>query len=330
MRAFFKYLHASWTPERFRHRAVVHGRWVKSASDRAHRDANPQYLLRLAAPAAAAAASESAAGGGAAGTLVWVLFQRHLRGDVPAPSSETAASKGADEGDVFTAVHVHRGGDKAYWPEAAAVTSVYSDSPHALLRIELGPAAGAEAVLVVSALGPPAPIGFTITAYSVVPCVLVAVPQDPPYVAAGTVQAAKGRWEGATAGGCPNHGDSFGRNPAFLLHLDPAAPAGGAEVRLWCKLAVDVEPGAAGDDLPAVGMHLFKGEAAGGAAGRAEAVLKMEEIKAPEKDKVRACGASACFCMGSVGVGEERGQGDDFQRPPLCTVRRERADSSAD
>ena len=292
VRAFYRYLHASWTPARFRHRACRHGRWAQAGSDSAHRDANPQFLLRLAA--AAAPPPAGAAGGGGGDTLVWVLFQRHLRGDVPAPTSDPpAVDKGkgdADGGDVFTAVHVHRGAEKAYWPDAAAVTSAYSDSPHALLRVPLGPAAGSDAVLVVSALGPgPAKLAFSVTAYSVVPCSLSPVPQYPPYVAPGGVQAAQGRWEGAAAGGCPNHRDSFGLNPAFAVRM--CGPAGAGEAQLWCKLVVD--GGGGGGGAGAVGMHLFGGRLDGsGAGGRAEAVWRMEEVKAAG-DTVRGRGHPA-------------------------------------
>jgi hypothetical protein len=287
VRAFFRYLHASWTPERFRFRACVHGRWTKSASDRAHRDANPQFLLRLA-PTGGGGGEGGAGDGG--DTLVWVLFQRHLRGDVPAPTKDAPGGEaGGEEGaDVFAAVHVHRGAEKAYWPEAAEVASVYTDSPHALLRLPLGPAAGSAAVLVVSVLGPaPARLAYSITAYSVVPCSLAPVPPYPSYVLPSTAQAAQGRWEGAAAGGCPNHRASFGLNPAFAVSM--AGAPGGGEARLWCKLVADAPGGPDGDDAPAVGMHLFAGrlEDGGGGEGRAEAVWRLDQVKPAGGDQVR-------------------------------------------
>ncbi|KAG5446773.1 calpain 7, variant 2 [Clonorchis sinensis] len=191
---YFDVFYVNWNPELFQHTTCVHDMWL--AHDGPKKDSyscanNPQYNLEVQATVAAP---------------VWALLTRHI----------TDKEDFADNKE-FIALVVYKNikTRKVYCPYEVEPfrDSVRANSPHCLVQFLQDPGT-ANYTFVVSQFEKNNTIRYTLRVYSTAPFVLSKITD--PYKVEKQVT---GQWKGANAGGCPNHPDTYDRNPCYQINL---------------------------------------------------------------------------------------------------------------
>ncbi|XP_028968929.1 calpain-7 [Galendromus occidentalis] len=189
----FDVFYLSWRPGMFQFTSCTHDMWnggVGPAKALFNIGENPQYALNV-----------SQAGG-----AVWVLLTRHI----------TDIEDFADNKE-YIALIVYKGGKKVYLPydPPPYIDGDRVNSPHYLVKILLKPDSETNYTLVVSQYNKSTTIYYTIRAYSTVPFTLRKI--ENPY--RFTKEDKRGSWTPTTAGGCPNHPLTYGKNPVYRFDM---------------------------------------------------------------------------------------------------------------
>ncbi|CAH8620579.1 unnamed protein product [Dicrocoelium dendriticum] len=191
---FFDVFYVNWNPDLFPHTTCVHDTWLASSGPKkdlySHAN-NPQYRLEVRCTV------ESS---------IWVLLTRHI----------TDKADFADNKE-FIAVVVYKNIStrKVYCPYEVTPfrDSARTNSPHCLIQMLQDP--GTDTYhLVVSQFEKNNTIFYTLRVYSTSPFVLTKVVD--PYKVEKQIT---GQWKGISAGGCPNHPDTYDNNPCFQINL---------------------------------------------------------------------------------------------------------------
>ncbi|KAI9341800.1 hypothetical protein DFJ73DRAFT_843383 [Zopfochytrium polystomum] len=209
---FFTSLHLNWNPEKFRFRHALHFGWPSmevvstTTPDTFTFGNNPQYGLELDVKD-----EES--------SLIWLLLTKHVNR--------------AEENQDFIAIHIFADTDceRVYYPDVYTPVhrGMYINSTHVLASFN-GLVGLHRYSLVVSQLGPPKPLSFTLRAYGMSPFLMGPINNSYSFET-----KVRGSWTDQTAGGSQAH-LSFMKNPNFSLSIPPGA----REVSLLIMLETDL------------------------------------------------------------------------------------------
>jgi calpain-7 len=238
LQRYFPNIHLSWNPALFRQKYTLHGAQLLASERlveldrRSMRDAT-QVQVKI----------DSGTDSSGAPASVWMLLTRHVLG-------LRSLASDAEDDSQFIALHVF---DRDTAKAKANTSSdgkirgslkpiekgVYSNSPHALMRVDV-PKAGANLVVAVSQLRPTPPnqrkMTWTLSLYSTVPFQTHRTQGRWPHE-----QRMTGKWTLARSGGCPNH-PTFFDNPTFTLVTPRLASGTGVDsVRVMVELSARCE-----------------------------------------------------------------------------------------
>ncbi|CAG7822210.1 unnamed protein product [Allacma fusca] len=191
---YFEVLYLSWNPKLFANTCVVHKTWaagVGPVKDVYSIGDNPQYMLEVQAKGEA---------------VVWVLLTRHI----------TEIQDFKENREYITILVYDTNGKKIYFPydPPPLIDGVRINSPHYLCRIKVDSPGTKRYTLVVSQYSKMNTIHYTLRTYSNVKTILKEITN--PYTISKKIT---GEWKGKTAGGCPNHPQTYPNNPCYQLSL---------------------------------------------------------------------------------------------------------------
>lgn len=193
---FFDVCYINWDPSIFGYTYCTHDRWnagVGPARDLYCIGDNPQYELIVSNNPSS----------------VWIHLTRHImdRNDF------------ANNREYIAVVVYKNNGEKVYIPGKPEpyIDAARINSPHFLCKIIVNKENPVKKyTLVVSQYEKTTTIHYTLRAYSTSPFVLRKIEDRLKY----RQEDKNGQWTRETAGGCPNHRDTFDLNPVYSLTLE--------------------------------------------------------------------------------------------------------------
>lgn len=191
---FFDVAYLNWNPGLFQYTYCTHRSWNAGSGpvkDLYNIGENPQFSLEL---------SKS-------GCAVWILLTRHIidREDF------------ANNREYICLLVYKNNGRKVYLPfdPPPYLDGVRINSPHYLCKMVVPKGGDTRYTLVVSQYEKNNTIHYTLRAYSSCPFQLAPIGNPYKYVR----EEKHGMWTAATAGGCGNHPETYGRNPVYQVSL---------------------------------------------------------------------------------------------------------------
>ncbi|KAL3313367.1 calpain 7 [Cichlidogyrus casuarinus] len=194
---FFDVICVNWDPRMFRYRTKMHHEWKVEEGPKKNLFSsyhNPQYKLTVK---------------GKANDNIWVLLTRHI----------TEKSDFAENSEfIGLAVYKDVSSRKIYYPydPEPLLDTQRINSPHCLLKINASSNSDSDYILMVSQYEKKNTIRYTVSVYSdsqIATCERIKDPWRQPITK-------NGEWTIETAGGCPNHPDTYNRNPCFQFRID--------------------------------------------------------------------------------------------------------------
>ena len=237
---FFDVLYMNWNPALFTSTYGTHRCWnsgVGPVKDLYNLGDNPQFRLEVRPTGA---------------TAVWVLLTRHI----------TEIEDFRNNKEYITLLVYKTGGKRVFYPfdPPAYIEGVRINSPHYLCKMVLPAGAPQLFTLVVSQYEKINTITYSLRVYATCPFALTKIKNlckqktevsgkyntiqiHNFFVAYITIRLQilnrnynttclyvnhndfTGKWSGASAGGCPNHPESYRNNPTYQMRLDQDLPA---------------------------------------------------------------------------------------------------------
>ncbi|KAL3272897.1 hypothetical protein HHI36_014357 [Cryptolaemus montrouzieri] len=193
--AFFDVFYMNWNPELFKYTYCIHSSWnagLGPAKDLYTVSSNPQFSLDVSTSSTSAA--------------VWILLTRHI----------TDIDDFRENKEYITVFVYQNNGRKVYYPydPPPYIDGIKINSPHYLCKIILQATSPRKYTIVISQYEKSQTIYYTLRAYSTCPFSLKKI--EDPYRYEKQIT---GEWKGFSAGGCPNHLETYKNNPKFKLAL---------------------------------------------------------------------------------------------------------------
>ncbi|KAK8405712.1 hypothetical protein O3P69_001903 [Scylla paramamosain] len=192
---FYDVIYMNWNPQLFSHTFCTHETWYAKAGpvrDLYNVGENPQYSLDVQC---------------AGGSAVWILLTRHI----------TEIEDFRNNQEYITLLVYKTGGKKVFYPfdPAPYIDGIRINSPHYLCKMVLKEAGTHKFTLVVSQYEKHLTIHYSLRVYSTCPFSLHKIRNLCKHKHEVT-----GKWNGETAGGCPNHPATYKNNPVYQFRND--------------------------------------------------------------------------------------------------------------